>query len=117
MNYTYLLRCADATFYCGWTNDLIKRLRAHNSGCGAKYTKPRRPVVLAYYEEFETKEEAMRREAAIKKLSRKEKEALVREGNIRGQACRQAKEEDPRIRTGTGKKAKEQTPGGENSES
>ena len=66
MNYTYLLKCADATFYCGWTNDLKKRLTAHNSGCGAKYTKPRRPVVLAYYEEFETKEEAMRREAAIK---------------------------------------------------
>ena len=52
MNYTYLLKCADATFYCGWTNDLKKRLTAHNSGCGAKYTKPRRPVALAYYEEF-----------------------------------------------------------------
>ncbi len=86
MNYTYLLKCADTTFYCGWTNDLKKRLAAHNSGRGAKYTKPRRPVVLVYYEEFETKEEAMRREAAIKKLSRKEKEALVREGNIHGQA-------------------------------
>ncbi len=113
MNYTYLLKCADATFYCGWTNDLKKRLTAHNSGCGAKYTKPRRPVALAYYEEFETKEEAMRREAAIKKLSRKEKEALVREGNIRGQACRQEKTENPL----NGKKAKEQTAGGEKSES
>lgn len=86
MNYAYLLKCADDTFYCGWTNNLKKRLTAHNSGRGAKYTKSRRPVVLVYYEKFETKEEAMRREAAIKKFSRKKKEALVREGNIHGQA-------------------------------
>ena len=77
MNYTYLLECADHTFYCGWTNDLEKRVNAHNSGAGAKYTKPRRPVVLVYYEEFQTKEEAMRREAAIKKLSRQEKQRLI----------------------------------------
>ncbi len=67
MNYTYILRCADDTLYCGWTNHLEKRLIAHNQGKGAKYTKARRPVVLAYWEEFSTKEEAMRREAAIKK--------------------------------------------------
>ena len=79
MNYTYLLECADKTLYCGWTNDLEKRVKAHNSGLGAKYTKPRRPVVLVYYEEFETKEEAMRREFAIKKLTRKEKESLIKE--------------------------------------
>ncbi len=66
MNYTYLLKCADDTLYCGWTNQLDKRLKAHNDGKGAKYTKARRPVSLAYYEIFETKEEAMRREAAIK---------------------------------------------------
>ena len=77
MNYTYLLECADRTFYCGWTNDLEKRVNAHNSGAGAKYTKPRRPVTLVYYEEFQTKEEAMRREAAIKKLSRQEKQRLI----------------------------------------
>ena len=46
MNYTYLLECADKTLYCGWTNDLEKRVKAHNSGLGAKYTKPRRPVAL-----------------------------------------------------------------------
>ena len=77
MNYTYLLKCADDTLYCGWTNQLDKRLKAHNDGKGAKYTKARRPVALAYYEIFETKEEAMRREVAIKKLSRKDKLKLV----------------------------------------
>jgi putative endonuclease len=77
MNYTYILRCADGTLYCGWTNHLEKRITAHNQGKGAKYTKNRRPVVLAYWEEFPTKEEAMRREAAIKKLSRKDKLKLM----------------------------------------
>ena len=51
MNYTYLLRCADGTLYCGWTNHLAARVAAHNAGKGAKYTRTRRPVVLAYYEE------------------------------------------------------------------
>lgn len=78
MNYTYILQCADGTLYCGWTNCLEKRLKAHNEGRGAKYTKSRRPVALAYYEEFETKSEAMRREAAIKKLKREQKEALIK---------------------------------------
>ena len=77
MNYPYLLECADHTLYCGWTNDLEKRVKAHNSGCGAKYTKARRPVVLVYFEEFQSKEEAMRRDAAIKKLTRREKMRLV----------------------------------------
>ncbi len=80
-NYTYLVRCADGTLYCGWTNCLEKRILAHNSGKGAKYTKSRRPVTLAYYEEFATREEAMRREWAIKKLSRTEKEKLIASGH------------------------------------
>ena len=79
MNYTYILQCADNTLYCGWTNHLEKRLKAHNEGKGAKYTKARRPVLLAYYEEFESKTEAMKREAAIKKMSRKDKLMLVME--------------------------------------
>lgn len=78
MNYTYILTCADGTFYCGWTNDLDKRLKVHNQGKGAKYTKPRRPVVLSYYEAFETKQEAMSREYAIKHMSRAEKEHLIK---------------------------------------
>ena len=77
MNYTYILRCADGSLYCGWTNHLDKRIEAHNSGKGAKYTKGRRPVTLAYYEEFTTREEAMKREAAIKRLSRQEKLKLI----------------------------------------
>ena len=81
MNYTYLLECADQTLYCGWTNDLEKRVKAHNEGRGAKYTKVRRPVRLVYYEEYGTKEEAMKREAAIKKLKRSEKLMLIAEKN------------------------------------
>ena len=78
MNYTYIVACQDGTFYTGWTNDLEKRICDHNAGKGAKYTKSRRPVVLSYYEEYETKEEAMRREYAIKQMSRQEKEKLVK---------------------------------------
>lgn len=77
MTYTYILKCADNTLYTGWTTNLIDRLKAHNQGKGAKYTRPRRPVTLIYYEEFQTKREAMRREAAIKKLSRPQKERLI----------------------------------------
>ena len=77
MNYTYILECKDGTYYTGWTNNLEKRLKDHNEGKGAKYTRARRPVVLAYYEEFETKEEAMQREYAIKQMNRSEKAALI----------------------------------------
>lgn len=78
MNYTYILKCKDDSLYTGWTNDLKKRIISHNAGKGAKYTKARRPVELVYYEEFQTREEAMKREYAIKQLSRKEKEALIK---------------------------------------
>ena len=77
MNFTYIVRCSDGTLYAGWTNHLEKRMKAHNSGSGAKYTRTRRPVELVYYEEFETIEEAMRREYAIKQLSRQEKLKLI----------------------------------------
>ena len=79
MNYTYILKCSDESLYTGWTNDLEKRLKAHNEGKGAKYTKGRRPVVLLYFEAFDTKEEAMSREFAIKKLTREEKLQLIKE--------------------------------------
>ena len=68
-NYTYIVKCSDETLYTGWTNNLKKRLEAHNSGKGAKYTKNRRPVELVYFEEYDTKQEAMKREYAIKQLS------------------------------------------------
>ena len=80
MNYTYIVEYSDGTFYTGWTNDLDRRIAAHNSGKGAKYTKTRRPVTLVYYEMFEAKEEAMRREYEIKQYSRRQKEKLI-DGN------------------------------------
>ena len=80
-NYTYIVRCADGTLYTGWTNDLKKRIKAHNSGKGAKYTKTRRPVELVYFEHFATKEEAMSREYHIKQLKRAHKQALIDEMN------------------------------------
>lgn len=78
MNYTYIVRCRDGTLYTGWTNNLEKRIKDHNDGKGAKYTKSRRPVVLAYYEEFRTKEEAMRREWEIKHMSRAQKLEILK---------------------------------------
>ena len=76
-NYMYLLRCTDGTLYCGWTNHLEARVEAHNAGKGAKYTKSRRPVALVYWETFDTKQQAMQREWAVKQLSRAEKLKLI----------------------------------------
>ena len=78
MNYTYIVECADGTLYTGWTTNVQKRVKAHNEEkSGAKYTKAKRPVKLVYYEGYETKEEAMRREYAIKQLTRQQKLALM----------------------------------------
>lgn len=77
MNVTYILQCSDNTLYTGWTNDIKKRLKAHNEGKGAKYTRGRGPVKLVYLEKFETKEEAMKREAAIKRMSKEDKQRLA----------------------------------------
>ena len=76
-NYTYILKCADGSLYCGWTNNLEKRLSAHNAGTASKYTRTRKPVELAYFEQFETKQEAMSREYHIKRLTREEKLKLI----------------------------------------
>jgi putative endonuclease len=75
----YLLRCADGTLYCGITNDLEKRLNAHNAGEGAKYTRGRTPVKLVYRETCEDKSAALKRELQIKRLPREEKIALYTE--------------------------------------
>ncbi|MDO4313769.1 MAG: GIY-YIG nuclease family protein [Eubacteriales bacterium] len=77
MNYTYIVKCRDGSLYTGWTTDVERRIKEHNEGRGAKYTNSRRPVELVYYETFETKIEAMKREYAIKQLSREEKEKLI----------------------------------------
>ncbi|MBQ6570241.1 MAG: GIY-YIG nuclease family protein [Clostridia bacterium] len=83
MNYTYILRCCDGTLYTGWTNDLKARVQTHNSGKGARYTRCRLPVTLVYYESFETRKEAMRREYQIKRLPRTEKLKLIEKANIK----------------------------------
>jgi len=80
MGYTYIVECADGSLYTGWTNDVEKRLAAHNAGKGAKYTRPRLPVKLVYIEQHPTKEMAQRREYEIKQLSRREKIALIAGG-------------------------------------
>lgn len=73
----YLLRCADDTLYCGISNDLEKRVAAHNAGEGAKYTRGRLPVSVVYLETCEDKSAALKRELQIKKMSRSEKHALL----------------------------------------
>jgi len=82
-NYTYLLRCSDGTLYCGWTNDLEKRLAAHNAGKGGKYTRARRPVTLVWREAFDTKQEAMSREFRLKRVPRSEKLRLIEQDGVR----------------------------------
>ena len=78
-NYTYIVECADGSYYCGWTNNIERRLKAHNGGkAGAKYTHAKGPVKLVYFEAFATRSEAMKREAEIKKLSRPQKEELIK---------------------------------------
>ena len=77
--YVYILRCADGTLYCGWTNDLAALLDAHNSGKGAKYTRGRSPLELKYREACGTHSDALKRELEIKHLSREEKLALIGE--------------------------------------
>ena len=78
MNYVYMLRCGDGSLYTGWTNDLEKRLKAHNSGTASKYTRTRLPAELVYFEEWESKEAAMSREWHIKQLTRDEKLKLIK---------------------------------------
>ena len=77
MYYVYILQCGDGTYYTGSTTDLERRLDAHANGRGAKYTRGRGPLRLAYREELENWPAALRREAAIKKLTRAQKIALI----------------------------------------
>ena len=76
--YVYILECADKTLYVGYTKDIARRLKTHNSGkAGAKYTKSRRPVVLRYKEGYRTLSKALKREHELKQWSRREKLSLV----------------------------------------
>lgn len=77
MNYVYIIRCKDKSLYTGWTNNLERRFRAHQEGKGAKYTKGRGPLELVYFEEFEEKIKAMKREYEVKKMSREKKLKMI----------------------------------------
>ncbi len=77
MAIVYILRCADGTLYTGYARDLEQRCAAHNAGKGARYTAGRRPVTVVYSEPCETVSEALKREHALKRLTRAQKEALI----------------------------------------
>lgn len=79
--YTYILVCRDGSLYTGWTNDLEKRVKTHNAGQGAKYTRSRLPVRLVYFEVFADKQEAQSREWHIKRMTRAQKLALIDKGS------------------------------------
>lgn len=75
--YMYIVRCADNSLYTGWTNDLKRRIEAHNAGRGAKYTRSRRPVELVYFEELDDRQAAQCREYAVKRFTRQQKLRLI----------------------------------------
>lgn len=77
MFYVYMLRCKDNSLYTGWTTDVMRREKEHNKGIGGKYTRSRLPVRLVFFEEVSSKEEALKREYAIKQLDKKQKEEMV----------------------------------------
>ncbi|MDE7211492.1 MAG: GIY-YIG nuclease family protein [Lachnospiraceae bacterium] len=82
-NYTYIIECRDGKLYTGWTNCIERRLSEHNSGRGARFTRGRGPVQLRYLEISETKSDAMKREAAIKKLTHAQKKQLISQGELK----------------------------------
>jgi len=94
MYFAYLVQCADGTLYGGYTTDLQKRMEAHNSGKGAKYTRSRLPVELVYWEECPSKEEAMSREWHLKRLTRAQKLALIQQWKEQPMGVRRLEERD-----------------------
>ncbi len=76
-HYVYVLKCRDGSLYTGWTTHIEERVKTHNSGRGAKYTRSRLPVELVYYEKLADKSEALKRERAIKALTKEQKEKLI----------------------------------------
>ena len=81
--YVYILLCCDGSFYTGYTKDLDSRTKLHQNGKGAKYTKSHKPQRIAYFELFDLRGEAMKREKEIKKLSHQQKIYLVRSQNTK----------------------------------
>lgn len=84
--YVYILECSDGSYYTGWTTDVKARVKTHNSGSGAKYTRSRLPVKPVYVEPAKDRSAALKREAAIKKLTRAQKEELINTGSHPGAA-------------------------------
>ncbi|MGL4572161.1 MAG: GIY-YIG nuclease family protein [Clostridium sp.] len=87
MNYVYIIECGDESLYTGWTNNLEKRFKAHNEGRGAKYTRGRGPLKLVYFEEYESKVDAMKREYEIKKMTREKKIKLISNNKMKSIIC------------------------------
>ncbi|HEX3012163.1 MAG TPA: GIY-YIG nuclease family protein [Syntrophomonadaceae bacterium] len=79
MAFVYILECCDGTLYTGYANNVAERLKKHQQGIASKYTRSRLPVKLVYYEELQTKSEALKRELAIKNLNRCQKQMLIEE--------------------------------------
>ena len=77
MPFVYIVLCADGTYYTGWAADVTRRVAAHNAGRGGRYTRTRRPVILVYQEAVPDRGSAMRREVAIKRYGREQKERLI----------------------------------------
>lgn len=84
-HYFYVLECADGSYYAGYTNDLEKRLAAHNAGKGAKYTRAKGPVQMIHHEGFESKPDAMKAEYAFKQLTKAKKVRYIAEGKEEGE--------------------------------
>ncbi|MCJ1908452.1 GIY-YIG nuclease family protein [Planococcus ruber] len=84
-HYFYVLECADGSYYAGYTNDLEKRLSAHNAGKGAKYTRAKGPVKMIHHERFDTKPAAMKAEYAFKQLAKPKKIRYIAEKKGEGQ--------------------------------
>lgn len=76
--FTYILECGDKSYYCGYTNNLEKRIETHQSGKGGRYTRTHLPIKLIYFETFNERKDAMQRELEIKKFSRSKKELLIK---------------------------------------
>ncbi|MDE6432958.1 MAG: GIY-YIG nuclease family protein [Lachnospiraceae bacterium] len=92
--YTYIVECGDGSLYTGWTKGLKQRIKCHNEGKGAKYTRSRLPVRLVYYEVFATRQEAMKREYAVKQMERKDKLKLLNDMSEKvRQECRRIMDE------------------------